>query len=65
MKPKKQKREELLKKFEAELKLLKSEYTERVNKHNTAGYTYHLFPSTRQYYVESQIYSLKKNLSIK
>lgn len=62
MKSKKQKREEILKKFENELKLLKSEYEERVNKHNTAGYTYHLFPSTRQYYVESQIANLKRNL---
>lgn len=65
MKTKKQKREELLRKFEEELKLLESEYSERVNKHNTEGYTYHLFPSTRQHYVESQIKNLKRNLGIK
>ena len=62
MKTKNQKREEILKKFEEELKIHQAEFTERVNQHNRSGYIYLIFPSPRQYYVESQIENLKRNM---
>jgi predicted house-cleaning NTP pyrophosphatase (Maf/HAM1 superfamily) len=65
MKSKKQKREEILKKFEVEFEQLKSDHEKRVKEHHEAGYGWYLVMPNRYFYVEEQINSLKKNLGLK
>lgn len=64
MKSKKNKREEILKKFKDELEVLKKLHEESIEANKKSGFTYHIPFSSRYYYVESQIQSLKRNLKI-
>ena len=61
MKTKKQKREKLLAKFQEELEVLESE---RKKQQELISNRYYIRPNSRQYYVESQIDALKRNLGI-
>lgn len=61
MKTKKQKRQEILAKFEKELEILN---TNRMAEQESINNRYYVRPSARQYYVEEQIENLKRNLGI-
>ncbi|MFZ2992483.1 MAG: hypothetical protein WA061_02095 [Microgenomates group bacterium] len=62
MKTKKQKREEILSKFEKEFETLKKMHEESLEANKRNGFIYFVPKPSRLMYVESQIESLKRNL---